>query len=706
LRVNFAPDNPTRNAVVTDYLPKGTRYEPRSAVVTPATTLPGDEISFNEGLAAAQLADPTWLLGRDDGTGGRLVEPGAVFEVELSAIVIATGNSPAAPQVLENLMKVRAQNTLGQAISRRDKLQFQVAPPPPLALLKGVASVNGVPAGGNPPNVDNVPVTQGAQVGFRIDISNDGTAPAGNDQTVRSLRVLDALPAGITCADISAISDGGLCFDAGALGRPNVLPATAAVLDWTLPPTDTIAPGATRAPLTYTMTVPTVESVSTVLTNTAAVSQYEVDNDIVEGGVPRTSTFFPKSNIDQAVAPSEQNAPPVSDTSSVVIPDVGITKTGTTSITEQNNNTPNQAVVGELVTYTISARIPAQTTVFNATLTDPLTTGIGFVSASAGYSATGVSPATAPLPTGVTLDPATGALTFPATYDNDTATDQLFEVTIVALVTTESSNINGVVRSNTATFASDTAETGGSPISPRTATYPITVVAPDPVLQKANNSTNGVVIGGQVVTYTLTATNPAGRPPAHDTIVVDCVPTGLAFIAYGTPTQGTTQSPVPGDGTNGCVSGTTRLLWDVGTLAGGANQTLTYTVTVEPTAVGGAIYANLATLTAGTLEDGKTDPTDPDNPDERTFVSEAQNVIEVLGAGLIKIVTPSRATIGQRVFYTVVTGVPPDVNFYDGAIIDRLPAGIDASTLVTSDFVCLYPDATSCADTLADAGSV
>ncbi len=705
LRVNFAPENPTRNAVVTDYLPKGTRYEPGSAFVTPATTLPGDEISFNEGLAAAQLADPTWLLGRDDGTGGRLVDPGAVFEVELSAIIITTGNNPAAPQVLENLMKARAQNTFGQAISRRDKLEFQVAPPPPLALLKGVASVNGVPAGGNPPNVDNVPVTQGAQVGFRIDLSNNGTAPAGNDQTVRSLRVLDALPAGITCADISAISDGGSCFDAGALGRPNVLPATAAVLDWTLPPTDTIAPGATRAPLTYTMTVPTVESVSTVLTNTAAVSRYEVDNDIVQGGVPRTSTFFPTSNIDQAVVPSEQNAPPVSDTSSVVVPDVLITKTGTTSITEQNNNTPNQAVVGELVTYAISARIPAQTTVFNATLTDPLTTGIGFVSASAGYSATGVSPATAPLPTGVTLDPATGALTFPATYDNDTATDQLFEVTIVALVTTESSNINGVVRSNTATFASDTAETGGSPISPRTATYPITVVAPDPLLQKANNSTNGVVIGGQVVTYTLTATNPAGRPPAHDTIVVDCVPTGLAFIAYGTPTQGTTQSPVPGDGTNGCVSGTTRLLWDVGTLAGGANQTLTYTVTVEPTAAGGAIYANLATLTAGTLEDGKTDPTDPDNPDERTFVSQAQNVIEVLGAGLLKIVTPSRATIGQRVFYTVVSVIPPDVNFYDSAIIDQLPAGIDPSSLVRSRFVCLYIDATSCADTLSGDGS-
>ena len=77
----------------------------------------------------------------------------------------------------------------------------------------------------------------------------------------------------------------------------------------------------------------------------------------------------------------------------------------------------------------------------------------------------------------------------------------------------------------------------------------------------------------------------------------------------------------------------------------------------------------------------------------------------MLGAGLIKIVTPSRATIGQRVLYTVVTAVPPNVNFYDAAIIDRLPAGIDPSTLVTTNFVCLYPNATSCMDTLAGTGS-
>ena len=600
------------------------RYEPRSAFVTPATTLPGDEISFNEGLAAAQLAAPTWLLGRDDGAGGRLVEPGSVFQVELSGIVIATGTNPAAPQVLENLMKVRAQNTLGQAISRRDKLQFQVAPPPPLALLKGVASVNGVPAGGNPPNVDNVPVTQGAQVGFRIDISNNGTAPAGNDQTVRSLRVLDALPTGITCADISSISDSGVCFDAGALGRPSVLPATAAVLDWTLPPTDTIDPGATRAPLTYTMTVPTIESVSTVLTNTAAVRQYDVDTDIVEGGVPRTSTFFPKSNIDQNVAPSEQNAPPVSDTSSVVVPDVVITKTGTTSITEQNNNTPNQAVVGELVTYTVTARIPSQTTVFNATLTDPLTTGDRLRQCHGRlfgdrYCARHRPPA-------CRGDPGPGyrSADLPCDVrqrhcDRSALRGDHRRPGEHREAATQRRCPDATPRASPATLRKRAAPR--SPRRPRRTQSPSSL--PIRCCRRRTTRRAAWSSPGRSVTYTLTATNPPDARRPIDTIVVDCVPTGLAFIAYGAPTQGSTQPAVPGDGTNGCVPGTTRLLWVAGTLAGGATATLTYTVTVDPAAAGGAIYANLATLTAGTLEDGKSDPTDPDNPDERTFVSQA-----------------------------------------------------------------------------------
>ncbi len=74
LRVNFAPDNPTRNVVVVTlhpaFIPRGTRYEPGSQTVTSATTCRSSRSPSNEGLAAASLADPWWLLGQEDGAGG------------------------------------------------------------------------------------------------------------------------------------------------------------------------------------------------------------------------------------------------------------------------------------------------------------------------------------------------------------------------------------------------------------------------------------------------------------------------------------------------------------------------------------------------------------------------------------------------------------------------------------------------------------
>ena len=148
-------------------------------------------------------------------------------------------------------------------------------------------------------------------------------------------------------------------------------------------------------------------------------------------------------------------------TSTLVI-DAARLRAFATAIGETNNVAANQAVVGELVTYTLAATVPWQSTVFNATFSDPMPTGLTFVSATAAYSATGTAPALSPLPAGVTQNALTGALAFPATYSNNTATDQLFAVTIVARVSTLGTNLHGTLRTNTASFRSDTALSGGT----------------------------------------------------------------------------------------------------------------------------------------------------------------------------------------------------------------------------------------------------
>jgi uncharacterized repeat protein (TIGR01451 family)/fimbrial isopeptide formation D2 family protein len=689
LRVDFPASNPTRNAVVTDFLPVGTTYEAVSATTGPGNTVPGGQISFNEAATVAGTADPTWTLGLADVNGVRFVATGQVLVVRLSAIIGAPA-AGATPDIVGNLMKLRSENSPGHAVSLRDQVDLQVTPAPPLLVQKGVESVNGVPATPRPANFDTATAHQGDAVIFRIDITNQGSVANSNNQTVRALRLLDALPTGVTCAAITIISDSGSCFDSATTGRPSVNPTTASVLLWALPQSDSIAALAVRPALTYTMTIPSVVSVSTVLTNTAGVSQYDADTDIVVGGVTSTTTYHPKTNIDTSVPSLQQNAPAASDTSKVTLPNVVVTKSGTTDINETNNSLASQAVVGEPVTYTLTARVPAQTTVFNAIFSDPMPTGLTFVSASATFTPDAAVPTVlGAMPLGVAQNTTTtGSLTFPATYTNSTTVDQLFTVTILAKVSTLAGNIQGTVRTNTASFNSTTLLTAGSAIAARTASYGVTVVAPSPTLAKSDDTTGKIVTAGQVVTFTLTAGNAAG-PAAKDTVVVDCVPAGLSFNTYGLPTQGGTSAAVAGDVTNGCAIGTTRLQWDVGALAAplAASQTLTYTATVDPASAGQTAYANSALLTGSTLADGINDASPTTT--ERVSTATATDTLTVDGAAITKTATPTLPTVGERVTYTVTASIPANVNLYDAALIDALPAGIDETSVLRTAFTCV-----------------
>lgn len=702
LRVNFPGSNPTRNAVVTDFLPAGATYEAGSATTGPGNTLPGGQISFNEAATVAGTADPTWTLGVADVNGVRFVAPGDVLVVRLSA-TIGTPAAGLTPDVVGNLMKLRSENSPGHAVSLRDQVDLLITPAPPLLVQKGVASVNGLPATPHPANFDTAAAHQGDAVIFRIDITNQGSVANSNNQTVRALRVLDALPTGVTCAAITLVSDSGSCFDPGAGGRPSVNPATASVLLWALPQSDTIAALAVRPALTYTMTIPSVVSVSTILTNTAGVSQYDADTDIVVGGVTRTTTYHPKTNMDTSVPVLQQTAPAAGDTSKVSLPNVVVTKTGTTAINETNNIDTNQAVVGEQVTYTLTARVPAQTTVFNATFSDPMPTGLTFISASATFIPDAGTPVPGALPGAVTQNTATtGTLTFPATYNNNTATDQLFAVTIVARVSTLLGNTHGIVRTNTASFNSTTLLAAGSAVPPRTATYAVTVVEPKPTLAKSDNTgVSKIVVVGQVVTYTLTASNTALRPAVKDTIVVDCVPGGLTFGGYGTPSQGSTMGDVAGSAANGCAVGTRRLQWDVGTVLTGP-ATLTYTATVDPASAGQTSYLNNATLTGSTLADGVNDASG--STIERAVTAAASDTLTVQGATVTKAVTPTVPTVGERVTYTVTATIPANVNLFDAALIDAVPSGIDPASVVRTSFTC-GSSAGSCLASLPGSGA-
>jgi uncharacterized repeat protein (TIGR01451 family)/fimbrial isopeptide formation D2 family protein len=506
------------------------------------------------------------------------------------------------------------------------------------------------------------------------------------------------LPDGFTKADVSSITDSGVAYDPADGGYPAGMDPslnTRSVVVWTGVdvPYDSGVMMA-RKTLNYTLTIPVGTSVATTHDNDASIISYAAA--INTSALPDSQRYYPTDSFDVALGPSgsdEWNTPGTytRDDSSVHLPSVSIAKT-VTSPTDTNNTT-TQAVKGEIIHFTYTATVPARTSVQNGVLSDALTTAgnwtihdtLTTVDYPGGSTAAGASSFTIGADT-FTVDPATGRVTFPALYTNDTDADQTFAVHLyVHVKSTASWNHSTTNRRNdTARFASDTQPDV-------TATSGIYVITPSPtVLKTVSVST---VTAGQTVTYTLTARNNAtnNRPTSYDTQIVDCVPaelTGVTLNPSG-PSQGSA-SIVPDAGCSG-----TRIVWDVGALlSGSANyQTLTFDATVSPASAGFATYTNTAVLTGYSLDD----PT----ADRATYTSSGSRDVTVLGAGLVKDVDAPTATIGEQRDFTVSVTLPADVNFYDTALIDVIPSEIST---FNASITCTYGGGGSCLGDLPGGG--
>lgn len=700
LTVPFSTTNQTRNAVVTDFLPDNTSYEVGSVSYPGANTVDPAQINFDSSGAASGAL--SWSVGAVTGDGSTQVPVGKVFAARFSVLILDAAAGPP-PDKPGNIVKLRSTNSAGVARSLRDLVNFQIAATPPIGLAKGVASVNGsTPV--NPANTDHVTVHEGDSVVYRVDATNNGTAGNATNVDVSNLQLWDVLPAGVACAQVSAISDSGSCTNPGDAGQPSFTGnGTLSAIVWTGALVPALPAGSSKT-YNYTVTIPTGTSVSSDLTNTAAVRSYTVANDL--GG---TSTYYPASNIDTTVTAGQYDAPAAADTSDVVLPDVTVSKGVTSAVNETGNvgaeASPagtTQATIGEQVSFTTSATVPAHTSVYNASFTDPLPTGLTLNSATVAYQPDAGSATTAGLPAGVTFSSAAPAtVTFPSSYDNTTGTDQKFTMTLLATVGAGVSH--GQVLTNTATFASQTAATGGTSLPNRTAAATVTIVEPSVSLTKTNNG-GASVVGGQTITYTLKPSNAASRPPLHDGWLQDCLPAGLTFAAYGgLPGGVSTSAPVAGNGANGCASGYTVLAWNLGDLAGGSSLTLTYTATVDPSVTGKSSLVNTAAVTGDSLAGARTSPQDPGNPSGKLYTGNASSSLTIAGATASKSVSPSSATIGDTVTYTASATLPPGVNFYNLSLIDQVPNGIDETAISQTGVSCVNADTTACSTTSASA---
>ncbi|HYN33795.1 MAG TPA: hypothetical protein VES40_14320, partial [Ilumatobacteraceae bacterium] len=393
LRVDFDTSIRTRNPVVTDFLPPGTQYVAGSVRSTAANT-----VTYTLGTTPPPVAGPIdFLVGTvsNPGDANRYVDQNnQVFEV-VFAVEVVQVPATARATLAGNLMKLRTENSLGQAQSFRDEANFAIVPPPPVRVQKGVQNVTTPAFTTALPNVDGVQVQQGSLATFRIDLENLGTAASFNAFSVQELDVLDVLPAQINCSLISNITNFGTnpslgqCLNPGQSSIPAGFTNTLgrSVIRWDLPVGDPYALFPSTSPtggprtLTYTMQIPTPTSVSTVFTNDAGLRLYGGFTNLENVA---SSGYVPRNNIDPALN-ARANAPEARDPSSVFTPGAAVGKLVRSWISETNNNIslpPStgsaidgesaQAVVGEYVTFRYFVDIPAQTTVFGATLTDQL----------------------------------------------------------------------------------------------------------------------------------------------------------------------------------------------------------------------------------------------------------------------------------------------------------------------------------------------
>ena len=643
LTIDFPGKVDTHQLRVTDFLPRNAKYVPGSYADTAAnTTTNAIDTSMSGGGVLF------WDIN------GSFVPTGAQkFQVTIKTTIEPTGIlSPV--DIEGNLLKFAFENTPGTSFPLRDQADFKTVTPT-LSLAKGVRQVDSGTV--NNPPIDGVTVRGGNVVTYEVDVKSTGDT--------KDVQVWDQLPAAYDCSMVSSISDGGTCVDGGS-GVDRI--------KWTVPAIDD---GATKA-LTYKVAIPGTFGPENTYVNTAGVRQYESDTNT--GG---RYIYTPQNNIDPN-NPRTPNVPRVDDQSNVKTPNVGLAKTGTTSITETGNSA-SQATIGELINYTVTATLPNGTTFgTNAKITDtpnsvdtqPLT-----------------GPATAtlngsPLPAGwsITTVGQTITVNIPDGYVVPPGSDHKVVISFQTRVADVAANVRGQNRTNQANIS----WTDGSARSRNSNTVTTPIVEPSISQTKSNNKTSNAM-PGDVVTYTLKTSNASSSNVsiAHDTVIKDVVPAGVTLVdGSGNPLA---------DGA--VVPGTSGATWDAATrtitsaaspainINPGGSVTWTYQAKIDSPAIAGSVFTNTA--------NAKTSSIDGSDPNERTassstntgYSANSSSTVKLGGSSVTKSVDPSWVTIGTPMTYKATVTIPKSLNFFNLTVTDVLPDSIDFDGYVGSSCI-------------------
>jgi fimbrial isopeptide formation D2 family protein/uncharacterized repeat protein (TIGR01451 family) len=637
LKVEFDSNLFSGDPVVTDFLPPGQRFLPGSVREGPENTVVATP---EEGEASAGILK--WTMN-----GGNAVEFNNVFEWRFATEVLASP-SAFAGDISGNLMKFSYANTAGETFPLRDRAEVERAEPE-LSIRKGIAKVNGVVLNGGVP-VGKESVAGGDEVEFEVDLHNAGNIAA------QQTEVWDVLPAGMNCveAEVHEISNAGKCEGEKIVWQGVVVP-----------------PGEEGVALTYLAKVPTDVAPGHSFVNKTGVTHYKTPTNTAE----EFFEYTPEDNIDPAA--TEPNTGPLLAEAELVTEKASLKKAATTE-TQQEGNVAGQATIGELVDYEVKATLPAGSTLYGSPLLkDEAPANLSFIAGSAEATLNGGE-----LPVGVVLtETANGAtVAFPETYE--VGEEVVVVLKFKARVKDIAANVAGVKIVNSASLEfHDKAGVARPPLTAKTETP---VVEPHIEVKKKNllpAAREGTVEPGETVPYETEVTNRAGASTANDVRVVDTIPDGMQLANAGTGTQ---------------VGNT--IVWEFATIAPGETKHLTYELQVKETATAAASFRNVAVATTQSLPDEAGGEAPPETRDaeskEGTFEaakdgyeSEAEDTVRLIGASVLKEVTPEEGTIGTELTYTLHMTLPANINFFDTTVVDTLPSGVEFDELLSAECV-------------------
>ncbi|MDJ0953624.1 MAG: SdrD B-like domain-containing protein, partial [Acidimicrobiia bacterium] len=632
LSVDYPANLYTLDSVVSDAVPSGQSFTANDTWALGAgNTVPVGDVDGSGNLPTVGT------LSWDIGDAGGYVGSGLRFEVVYSTTVVDP-SATSSGQIVTNVMNHTHNPTTGGGIGAADVAGAEINEAE-LSIVKGVSAVNTISTGG--PHVDGVEVSESDVITYQVSVTNSGDVDATN------VEVWDVLPALFaTCStNVSAISDGGVCVDGSNR------------IEWVGASTLSVAAGATTT-VSYDVTLPSGIAPAITMGNTAGVRSYATATNTDSGSF----TYVPLSNIDPAA--TGQNTTAARDTSSVVTSAATLGHARTTGVDESGNHADTQATIGELVTYTITVHIPEGTTVYDADVFDDLPTNLDLVTSSHTFDGEEV----------VTRTEDAGAdsvtVEFPdPSYRNAPGTgDDTLTLTVVGRVIDIPANTRNTTITNTAAFSWLDQDSAPHSLSSGVNT---TVVEPLIGIGKTSVDSigdNGVVVGDEIVDYTVSVTNSgtSNVSTGHDLVIVDTLPEGMT-LTLPVPDGGVwAPDGTPGDGIGGTIT------WNVSSLGAGAGISRTYQVTVDDPVVVNSTFIN--NVTADTTSMAGT-PT-VERSAGTGYHAEVGHILSTPLASLSSSVSPTGPTIGDVVTYTAEVRMPPGTIMYDATVIDTLGAGL------------------------------